>query len=141
MDAGLNVTGMDISREAIDYAREHYDGPFYFVTQAETIRNLQVDALVCFETLEHLKEPSQVLQNIHARKVIASVPNQELYAFDPQKFKDDDYPHQRHYTPGQFEELLIMGGYRVVERHCQKDKSGDILPGTDGMFLIYVANR
>jgi SAM-dependent methyltransferase len=133
---GFNVTGVDISEEAINYAREHHNGPNFIQGMAEDDYG-PFDAVVSFETLEHLKDPLLALKNFEAPFLWASVPNEEKYPFSVERFKNDEYPHQRHYTPKQFDDLLREGGYEVFERYTQKDKQGDITRGTDGMFLIY----
>jgi hypothetical protein len=96
--------------------------------------------LVSFETLEHLDAPETVLA-IPAPLIIASVPNEERYPFSAERFAGDRYPHKRHYTPREFQDLLEKSGYQVDEWYCQKDKLGDIHPGTDGIFLIACGSR
>ena len=128
--------GVDIDEGAITFAREHHNGPHFIQGEASDTYG-PFDAIVSFETLEHLKNPLEALKNFEAPFLWASVPNEEKYPFNPATFKDDDYPHQRHYTPKEFEELLNAGGFQVVERYTQKDKIGDIHKGTDGIFLIY----
>jgi SAM-dependent methyltransferase len=136
--AGLNVTAVDISEEAIEYAKEHYKGPNYLCQKAEETQG-DFDALVTFETLEHLPDPSILLRNIKAKVLIASVPNEERYPFKKENFEGESYPHLRHYTPKEFEGLLYDSGYKVKSMLCQKDKLGYVYPGTDGMFLIAIA--
>ena len=136
--AGLNVTSVDISAEAIDYARQWYDGPTYVCQSAEGTSG-EYDALVTFETLEHLADPVRLLRNVKASLLIASVPNEERYPFKKETFEGESYPHLRHYTPQEFKQLLSDGGYEVVNMLCQKDKAGTVYQGTDGMFLIAVA--
>ena len=138
-DAGFDVTAGDICKDALEFGRLHYPGPDYKLMDAANPPSGRFDTLVTFETLEHLKNPVEFLSKVDCGMVIASVPNQERYPFDPEKFKDDDYPHLRHYTPREFESLLYESGYVVKEKWCQKDKVGIITPGTDGMFLIYIA--
>lgn len=138
--AGLEVTGADIEDEAIAYAKRHYQGPAYLCQKAEDIEG-SWDALVSFETLEHLENPSVVLGAVRAPLVLASVPNEDLYPFSVERFAGDKYPHKRHYTPGQFAELLRSCGVTEIEWFCQKDKFGDVVPGTDGIFLIAVGKR
>lgn len=138
--AGNEVTGADIETEAIAYAKRHYQGPTYLCQAAEETKGAY-DALVTFETLEHLDDPSIVLRTVQAPLVFASVPNEERYPFSVERFAGDDYPHKRHYTPKEFDELLEDAGFKVRERFCQPTKHGDIQEGTDGLFLIYVANR
>lgn len=136
----LTVTGIDISQEAIDYAIQYYAGPQYICSSIEAVGDLEADYLVSFETVEHLKFPS-ILKKLNCRHIIASVPNEERYPFRPEIFAADEYPHQRHYRPVEFEQFLNGIDYRVTEKWCQKDKKGPISLGTDGLFLIYVGER
>jgi hypothetical protein len=138
--AGNDVTAVDVEPEAIAYATAFYQGPKYLCQPAEQTSG-EFDAIVSFETLEHLSNPEVVLA-IEAPMIIASVPNEERYPFVREKFSGDTYPHLRHYTPAEFEELLSGSGFKVTEWFCQKDKNdGAIVPGTDGMFLIAIGQR
>lgn len=137
---GNEVTGVDISEEAIEYAKRHYKGPTYLCQKAEDT-NGEWDAIVSFETLEHLDSPLEVLKAVQAPLIIASVPNEELFKFKPARFAGDEYPHKRHYTPEEFHNLLNDAGYVVAQRFCQPDKAGEIIEGTQGIFLIYIARR
>lgn len=87
-----------------------------------------------------MDSPETVLA-IQAPLIIASVPNEERYPFSAERFAGDKYPHKRHYTPDQFHSLLNDAGFVVESRWCQKDKQGEVVKGTDGIFLIYVARR
>lgn len=140
-DEAHHVTGVDIEGEALDHAQKYFSGPTYLRADLATCPILgRIDALVSFETLEHMADPAAFLNRVRGDLLVASVPNERRYPFHPDVFKHDKYPHQRHYTPEQFDELLESCGYEVVERHCQKLKvPGHIEPGTDGLFLIYVA--
>jgi hypothetical protein len=136
---GLQVTGVDISSEAISYAEEHYKGPKYLCQSAEETKG-DWDVIVSFETLEHLANPVVVL-GLDTKVIVASVPNENKIKFVKEHFASDKYPHQRHYTPRQFSRLFAKAGYKVVERRCQVGKEGRIVRGTNGMFLIYTAMR
>lgn len=138
--AGNEVTGVDIAPEAIAYAKRYYQGPTYLCQRAEDTKG-KWDALVSFETLEHLDDPVSLLRAIDAEALLASVPNENVTPFNPDKFSLDVYPHKRHYTPEQFRELIESGGYKVKEMFCQKNKTGEIVPGTDGMFLVVYASK
>lgn len=138
-DAGFDVTGVDIEPEALDYAETHYAGPEYLLSDVTKVKG-KFDALVSFETIEHLPKPEQLLE-LNISFLICSVPNQDRYPFYPQNFEKDKYPHLRHYTPKELEKLLTDNGYKVREKWCQRDKKGDIVSGTDGMFLIYVCEN
>lgn len=139
-DAGFQVTGADICDEALEYAKKHWSGPEYVKLSAEDqkLKSFSFDSCVSFETIEHLKNPREFLCNLDVLRLVVSVPNEERYPFNPEVFKDDEYPHQRHYTPRELEALLHDCGFLVTDKWCQKDKNGDIERGTDGMFLIYL---
>jgi hypothetical protein len=69
---------------------------------------------------------------------IASVPNEKHYPFVAENFKDDEYPHRRHYTPDEFEGLLVP--FRVEKMYCQRSKlEPEIIEGTEGRFIIAIA--
>lgn len=138
------VNAIDISIEAITFAQIHYPGPSYWVADITKLAEYATDYdfAVSFETLEHLAHPEKFLCALKCKTLIASVPNEELYPFKPEAFRNDDYPHQRHYTPEQFEGLLRGCGFRVTESWCQTGKEYcDVRLGTDGKFLIYVCER
>lgn len=137
--AGFEVTGVDISSEAISYAERNYQGPTYLCQKAEDTKG-KWDAVVTFETLEHLANPQAVLA-LEAPFLIGSVPNENQYPFSEERFDGDEYPHLRHYTPMQFQELLEDKGWTVAEKFCQVDKLSKVEKGTDGMFLIYIAKQ
>ena len=143
--AGCHVDGIDASQQAIDYANEHYGGPRYLHGKIETAKFMRkwYDAVVSFETLEHLKDPLHALLKFKdvTDKIICSVPNEEQYPFNPKNFEGEEFPHLRHYTPEEFEGLLNAAGFIVESKHSQKDKQSPVTDGTNGMFLIYVGSR
>ena len=140
------VVGVDASQEAIDYANENYPGPTYILGKIEeapwegTFRTI-----VSLETIEHMEyhDATRALRAFKAALwphgiVIVSVPNELRYPFNADKFKGDEYPHRRHYTPEQLDELLEGAGFYVTGRHCQHSKSDPgVVAGTEGDFLIY----
>ena len=134
-----DVTGIDLEPEAIKFASEHYPGPQYLVSDVTT-HDGSYDWVVSFETLEHLPDPVSALKNFRkiSGNLIISTPNQKHYAFKPENYKESVYPHLRHYTPQELDDILIGTGWTVIERHCQVKKSSPVLPGTEGMFIIYL---
>jgi len=73
-----SVTSVDISEEAISYAREHYPGVDYRVADLCDPGALpEADVGVCFEVLEHVRAPEQVLAAALSRyrRVLVSLPN------------------------------------------------------------------
>lgn len=140
-NAGNRVVGVDISRDAIKYAEEHYHGPGYLL--GSILDKPWVgwfDALVSFETIEHIAEPEKALKLFRESVdgvFICSVPNENLYPFNAEKFAGDEYPHLRHYTPDEFAALLMAADFKIQSLNCQKSKTSDVEPGTDGMFLVF----
>lgn len=137
------VVGVDSSAQAIHWAEEHFQGPCFIQGKIEDEPwNGKFETVVSLETIEHIAEPQVALLAFRRACIgtfVASVPNEELYPFKAHRFKGDESPHFRHYRPGEFDELLRQCGFRVTERFCQKDKKGEIHAGTDGIFLIVVA--
>jgi len=137
------VVGVDASPRAIDWAEMHFSGPTYICGRIEKEPwEGKYETIVSLETIEHLTDPTSALKAFRRAcvgKLIASVPNEERYPFQASVFANDDSPHIRHYTPLEFEKLLSDGGFKVVERFCQKSKQEpDVALGVDGRYMIYV---
>jgi 2-polyprenyl-3-methyl-5-hydroxy-6-metoxy-1,4-benzoquinol methylase len=142
--SGRQVQAVDISDHATSWGDEYFNGPTFTTGDLSNFYPLfDFDAVVSLETIEHLPNPVEVLKRFRSLTkgiLIASVPNEELYKFDPSLFVKDEYPHLRHYTPDEFEELLACTGWEVIERNCQTSKSEPLVrKGTNGRFLVYVA--
>lgn len=134
----LSIVGMD----KIDLERTSALWRFVQV-DLETADELPMtDFAVCFEVIEHLENPVELLRRIPSFRLICSVPNQDVVPFDParQKF------HKRHYTPAEFVALLALAGWRVVARFGQLNKESNVvpldsIPGELAMTLIFECRR
>lgn len=137
------VVGVDASAQAIQWAEEHFQGPYFIQGKIEDEPwTGRFETVVSLETIEHIKDPKASLEAFRRACVgtlIASVPNEERYPFKAENFARDESPHFRHYRPEEFEDLLKDCGFKVTERFCQKDKKGEIYAGSDGMFMIFIA--
>jgi len=137
------VIGVDISPDAIAWAEEHFHGPCFIQGKIEDEPWAgKFETVVSLETIEHLKDPRPALEAFRSACIgtlIASVPNEERYPFQAENFARDESPHFRHYLPREFEDLLKSCGFKVTERFCQADKQGDISGGSDGRFMIFIA--
>lgn len=135
-----NVTGIDLEPKAVGYAQRFYAGPKYVVADV-TEHGGVYDWVVSFETLEHLREPEKALAKFRASaNLICSTPNQERFPFRSESYRNDRFPHIRHYTPGEFDALLERCGWTVKERFCQPGRESTVIEGTDGMFIVYVCS-
>ncbi len=142
-DAGHDVTGLDISEHAIEYARRNWAGPNYIKNDIKKFleqTRAHYDAIVCFETIEHLEEDREVAELFLGRAdtLIISCPNQNARPFKPEDFAGDKFPHLRHYTPEELENLL--SGWNIEAKFSQ-EKSGEFIAGDNGRYLVYVCRR
>lgn len=60
------VVGVDISKEAIDFAKKHFKKPNFQIGNAEKLdfEDESFDVVVSFETIEHLKNPDKFLDEV-----------------------------------------------------------------------------
>jgi len=139
-EAGCNTVGIEKDAEAVAYAKEHYSHDLAQYICGDLTQQIElpsVDVAVCFEAVEHIKDPRPMLQSLHnsAQLLIASVPNEEVFPWV-------NYAHHfRHYTKAEFEELLNECGWNVIEWHGQHGRATDVEPDIKGRTLIAVAER
>lgn len=158
------VYGVDISQDAIDYAKSKYykNGIEFKVGNAENIplENSMFDIIVSFETIEHLKDEKRFLQEVKRvlKKnglAIFSTPNALVYP------KGNMY-HTREFTTEDLNKLLlqyfknikpffqdtILSNYILGEDTCSREnheipaKSLKISKYNtrDALYLVYLAS-
>lgn len=137
------ATGVDIHAPTIEYAKEHFPDCEFIcgdLLTAPWVKGYM--SVVSFETLEHIHAPQAVLRYFRkscADVLICSVPNENLYPFDPKVFENDEFPHLRHYTPEAFTGLLEGAGWEVARMYCQVSKNApEVVEGVSGRYLIAV---
>jgi len=146
-DQAPRVVAADIDEGAIKYAQAFYEHPRieYRIGDAAKIQLPQntFDLITCFETLEHVKPVNSLLGNLsRALKpngwLLVSTPNEDVLPF-----RDFHNPyHVRHYTPMDFEELLVSCGFDVERRLTQVDRvPGVIQDGWHGMYNVAVCRK
>lgn len=120
------VIGIDVSTEAVRYASSRYYHPLVHYYQGNaTDPNLQdqfgtFDVLVSFETLEHIKEESQFLDNVYQLlkphgTLILSTP------FGQGRGKPCGLPfHVHQLTVKEFRSLFEGYGYQQVQSYFQR---------------------
>lgn len=137
-EAGHTVLAVDKDKEAIAYAQEHYQHPrvTHLAAAAGQFSMLQYDAAVCFETLEHLEDPENLLEEFSAKRLllIASVPNEEKFPYRNYTF------HHRHYTRKEFGELLAGASFKVRSWHGQADHLSEVEDNRNGRTVIVIAD-
>lgn len=144
---GVKVLGIDIEQRAIDYANKHYkcDNNKFSIGDASNLNlsNKSFDAVVSFETIEHINQPKLFIENV--KRVlkndgifIVSSPNQTTLPFDKAK-----YPfHHQHFTSDELSKLLIDSGFEIVDVYSQPGKESEkVIKNDSGLYLIIVAKR
>ncbi len=132
-----DVTGVDIDEESIAFANENYAGPHYKVGDVREPHGV-FDWVVSLETIEHLPEPEKALKAFReSENLIISTPCEYLNKFRPEKWEGTKYPHLKHYTPNEFQELLESTGWKVMEKWGQKGKRSEVERGA-GMFMVWI---
>jgi ubiquinone/menaquinone biosynthesis C-methylase UbiE len=107
MKAGASsVVGIDISEETVAHAKKKYNLN-YIVANAEAIpvSDESIEVIVCFETIEHLKNPTIFLKE--CARILA--PKGKLVISTPNRFRPNNYSREFHlmeYSEGDFMVLL-----------------------------------
>jgi SAM-dependent methyltransferase len=109
-ESASSVVGVDVSEEAIDYARARYGGGdvVFAVGDLERLErgDGEFDAVVAFEVIEHLPHPELFVAE--ARRMLK--PNGVLVISTPRANRGDERPdnpfHEREFAPDEFERLL-----------------------------------
>lgn len=140
-DAGCLVIGLDNSAEAIVFAQDNWKRPGarFAVADLMQVGLPAAEAVVSFETIEHLKRPKRFLRAAlrAASILICSVPNERVVPFG----EFSNRFHYRHYTQEQLESRLWKCGWAVSEWFGQADKQAPVTPGAEGRTIIAVAGR
>jgi 2-polyprenyl-3-methyl-5-hydroxy-6-metoxy-1,4-benzoquinol methylase len=99
-----DVTAIDIDPEAIRVARTHYSGPEFRVARADQPLGISdCDVSVCFEAIEHVDQPEQLIANLRAARVaLVSTPNAGAHEIG---FSGNPH-HVAEWTRGEFEMML-----------------------------------
>lgn len=140
--AGVSVHAIDVSHEAIDYARLHWphDAVRYWPANIEDALLEPSDWIVSFETIEHLRDPEKALMKFAdaADHLLVSVPNELNIPFDPKRFPF----HMRHYTPKEFRALLQGAGWKVRAMLTQADAHTRVPDsGMNGRTLVAICEK
>lgn len=126
-----SVVGVDTNVHFLEIAKEVYTGKniLYLLHDIEksSIKSLfnqaaRPQAIICFETLEHIENGAKLLQEFseilpQGGVVIISTPNAQ---FEPKKHgKSRNIFHKNIYYPQELEEELSKNGFIIVEQYGQ----------------------
>jgi SAM-dependent methyltransferase len=135
-EAGFQVTGLDVSSEALRRARERATGAGLTIRWAEGFAEKipfpddSFDYVTCCHTLEHVKDLDQAvaeLKRVARKKVVVLVPKQKfrLYA--------ENYHTHFFESKEQLADALVVQDYECTEIDCSDHKNE-----FQGRALLYV---
>jgi SAM-dependent methyltransferase len=111
-ETAQSVVGVDIARDAVEYARRHFHSPKIRYAQADCLALPftagHFDLIVAFEIIEHLENPEAFLAELRrvlhpSGLLILSTPNRLYYTDDRGEINPF---HQREFSYPEFEEIL-----------------------------------
>ena len=151
---GVRVAGLDVCPKTIEAANRAYkvvnnefavcdlgDPESWAAVTTTVFGDDPLDAIVSIETVEHVEDASALIKRYADRTnfIVVSVPNEDIV-----KFQKDKHPfHYRHYTRGEFSELLSDHGFVIDLWATQYDKIPGIVyeDADDGMGFIVTAHK
>lgn len=125
------VVGVDVSSEAVSYAKKNYAHPRVSFLQAD-LKNVELelesfDCIVSFETYEHIDFTEKFIGDCRRflkedGLMILSTPNEEFLPFDQNRFRF----HVKHYTYNEVDEQLRKNGFVVESVFSQNQYIGEL---------------
>jgi 2-polyprenyl-3-methyl-5-hydroxy-6-metoxy-1,4-benzoquinol methylase len=138
------VTSIEIDADAYEIYRNHWQRDNIDFRRVD-LRQFQcqekVDAVVCFEFIEHVEFCEPVIERFSqwSDLLIISSPNEEVR---PHLQEPVNRFHFRHFRPSELQEIVGRYGFAVQNWYCQKSGGQPaILEGTNGKFIIAVCQR
>jgi len=134
---GIRTTGFDIDRQNIRTANEKYSvsGLTDYISGDINAREYLAlagggpfDAIVCFETLEHVRDPQLFLYDLRrlvrsGGYLVLSVPEGKYEPLDREGAIKSSY-HLHAFSEEQVGQMLGAAGFRVQQRMYQPDSAG-----------------
>jgi SAM-dependent methyltransferase len=119
--------GVDCSREALDYIRDHHKGIGVFVgyiTTSDFADFGHYDVVIVSHVLEHLDNPGEFLRSmgrsLRFSHAVVEVPLENLLASRVKaRFRNpfsNSAGHVQFFDAGSFEDLLRSSGLRIIDR-------------------------
>jgi SAM-dependent methyltransferase len=116
-EVGIFAVGRDLDPNAIQLARQRFPASFFFIGDIHDAQMEHLDALVSFETLEHLEDPENVILKLPAgiKTILASVPIIPTVGINP--------AHRSDFTADSFW-ALIGSQFRLIYDRIQNGPDG-----------------
>lgn len=140
-EAGCRVLGLDIDKEAIEYANEHWkhENNMFAVADMTRIDDKidDFDIVILFEAIEHIENPVELLKalRLSTSNLLCSVPNENVLPWQQPDGKTTRF-HYRHYTKDEFEQLLNDAGWQVDGWYGQEGVYSEVEENVEGRTLI-----
>ena len=120
-----NIVGIDNKKEYLDIGKKRYkDSKISFLNVDVDINDIQgtYDGIVCFETIEHVKYPEKLLNNLYNilesnGLLILSVPNSNYEVIENGKNKDTYHLHV--FDINELKELITSIGFKINDIYGQ----------------------
>lgn len=82
----------------------------------DVVKSKEYDVVTAFEIFEHLVSPFNIIKDIHAKKLVASVPLRLWFATAYRSKTDTWDRHYHEFEDWQFDWLLEKAGWRIIKR-------------------------
>lgn len=125
MSGSKKVLGLDLSDEAIN------DANYFFSDKKITFKTIDIDNFIteekfdlitCFETIEHVKDPTKLLKKFYSlstenSQILLSTPNAQMFN-EPNKKPLNPF-HIREFTKKELEKIINDSGWQVKDYYGQ----------------------
>jgi 2-polyprenyl-3-methyl-5-hydroxy-6-metoxy-1,4-benzoquinol methylase len=138
------VTSLEIDADACAIYRNHWQRDNIDFRQIDVLQYQcmeRVDAVVCFEFIEHIDFSEAAIERFAqwSDLLIVSSPNEEVR---PHRQEPVNPFHFRHFRPRELQDMVERHGFAVERWYCQKSGGvPEIREGTNGKFMIAVCQR
>jgi 2-polyprenyl-3-methyl-5-hydroxy-6-metoxy-1,4-benzoquinol methylase len=143
-EAVQRVTSIEVSEEAHAWYLRHWQRQnidFHRVDLLQFDAPKKVDAVVCFEFIEHVEFYQAAIEKFSQWSdcLIISTPNEEVR---PHLQEPVNPFHFRHFRPRELQEVLEASGFGIESWHCQRSGGKpQLCEGTHGKFIIAVCTK
>lgn len=124
------ITAIDVYQPTISYGKKHYPHIKFLVGDAHQLpfRGNSFDLVICYETVEHVEKPEQVLKEIkrvmkkNGRAIIAMDSGNLLFRlvwwfWEKTGGKAWQNAHIHPYHHQELEEIIKNAGFKIVKKH------------------------